>query len=284
MGIDTTAENVSNPAATEMIISAGRAIVDGGTRLEREAGYPHWTAGFMLKGRFELTTRHKLFRVEARGCAIIPPNTPYELKISRKQDQIWMIFDPREHLLESLIPKGRSVGVRTIRFDDDGVWIDIRDGLEALLRWWSREPPHLALAENAMEKVLLTACWEDEGRRQDPVDMRSAKVVGHITHHLAEELSVESLAALAGLSPSRFAHLFKDQMGVTPMGFLESRRIEQARQLLLGTDLSIQQIAWETGFPNSQHFSTRFRKLCGQSPSAFRKATLRSFGELFPKE
>ena len=51
---------------------------------------------------------------------------------------------------------------------------------------------------------------------------------------------------------------------------------------LLTTDLPVQQIGLQVGFPNAQHFSTRFRKLTGQSPRAFREAPQRRFGELNP--
>lgn len=105
-----------------------------------------------------------------------------------------------------------------------------------------------------------------------------------INDQLGEELFVETLAEEAGLSLSRFAHLFRERMGVTPMNYLESRRMEQARQLLLTTDLPVQEVALNIGFPNAQHFSTRFRKLTGQSPSAFRQSPQRRFGELYPEE
>ena len=97
-------------------------------------------------------------------------------------------------------------------------------------------------------------------------------------------MTIESLSRVAALSPSRFAHLFRERTGVTPMNFLEARRMEQAKQLLLTTDLPVQQVAQNIGFSNAQHFSTRFRKLTGQSPSAFRQSPQRRFGELHPAD
>ena len=68
------------------------------------------------------------------------------------------------------------------------------------------------------------------------------------------------------------------------MQFLEMRRIEKAKHLLLTTDLPVQQIGLHTGFPNAQHFSVRFRQLAGQSPRAFRTTPRRRFGELNPHQ
>ena len=68
------------------------------------------------------------------------------------------------------------------------------------------------------------------------------------------------------------------------MKFLEMRRIEKAKGLLLTTDLPVQEVGRLTGFPNAQHFSIRFRKMSGQSPRDFRLKPRRRFAELNPHE
>ncbi len=267
-----------------MIISAARAIVNSGVCLERDSGFPHWTAGFLLAGSIKVVTAEGIHQIGQHGCVILPPHTPYELTVTEKQDQVWMIFDPREQLLEGFLLQGRTSEPFSVTFDDLETWAEVDAGLCDLLKWWEKQPPHLSLAENAMEKVLLLALWALDQQNEIPADERIANVVEHMKQYLAEEMTIESLSHIAALSPSRFAHLFRERMGVTPMNFLESRRMEQARHLLLTTDSPIQQIGFDIGFPNQQHFSTRFRKLTGQSPSAFRRAPRRRFGELHPSD
>ncbi|MDE0860208.1 MAG: AraC family transcriptional regulator [Akkermansiaceae bacterium] len=268
-----------------MIIAAGRSITPAGEQMEREPGFPHWTAGFLIAGSIEIAlTGGRTIQLESHACVIIPPNTPYELTVKKQQDQVWMIFDPRMHLQEGLRPLNQDFETFAVAFEDSETWTAVRAGLHDLVRWWGATPPHLLLAENAMVKVLLLARWEYDQQHHSTPDERIGRVVDIINNRLGEELSVETLAEEAGLSPSRFAHLFRERMGVTPMNFLESRRMEQARQLLLTTDLPVQEVALNIGFPNAQHFSTRFRKITGQSPSAFRKIPRRRFGELYPEE
>ena len=133
-----------------------------------------------------------------------------------------------------------------------------------------------------MERVLLLAIREHGLQNQQMPDERIQRVVAHIDERFEEELPVEELARVAGLSPSRFAHLFRQFTGLAPMKFLEIHRIERAKHLLLTTDLPVQEIGFSCGFTNSQHFSTRFRSLTGQSPSAYRQVPKRRFGELNP--
>jgi len=267
-----------------MIISAGRSITPAGVQMERGPGFPHWTAGFLLAGSIETAFADRTIRLGRRTGAILPPNTPYEFTTRKRKNEVWMIFDPRPRLLEGLRTSGGISEPFSVAFQNSETWAAVRAGLDDLVRWWGATPPHLLLAENAMEKVLLLARWEHDQQHQSTPDERIGRVLALINDQLGEELFVETLAEEAGLSPSRFAHLFRERMGVTPMNFLESRRMEQAKQLLLTTDLPVQEVALNIGFPNAQHFSTRFRKLTGQSPSAFRKIPRRRFGELYPEE
>lgn len=267
-----------------MIISAARAIVNTGVCLERGSGFPHWTAGFLLAGSIKVVTAEGIHHIGQHGCVILPPHTPYELTVTKKQDQVWMIFDPREPFIEGFLLKGRTSEPFSVTFDDPETWAEVDTGLCDLLKWWEKQPPHLSLAENAMEKVLLLARWAHDQQNEIPADERIANVIEHMKQSLTEEMTIGSLSHIAALSPSRFAHLFRERMGVTPMNFLEARRMEQAKQILLTTDLPIQVIAMNIGFPNAQHFSTRFRKLTGQSPSAFRESPQQRFGELYPEE
>lgn len=267
-----------------MIVSAGESKQAAGLRMERGPGFPHWTAGFFLSGMTELVCARQILQFTGRSAVILPPQTPYCLTVRKPQREIWMIFEPRPRLLQALLSPEDPAGCISVAFGDPGTWTGVQAGLRDLLRWWGCQPPQLLLAENAMEKVLLLAQWTHALRNQPQLDERIGRVTAHIEAHLHEELSVEVLARVAALSVSRLAHLFRDRMGLSPMQFLEMRRIEKAKHLLLTTDLPVQQIGLHTGFPNAQHFSVRFRQLAGQSPRAFRTTPRRRFGELNPHQ
>jgi len=83
---------------------------------------------------------------------------------------------------------------------------------------------------------------------------------------------LEELGRLVGLSPPYLSAAFSESFGISPMRYLLSCRIDRAKELLHASELTITEIALESGFSSLQHFSARFREQTGQSPSEFRKA------------
>jgi AraC family transcriptional regulator of arabinose operon len=81
---------------------------------------------------------------------------------------------------------------------------------------------------------------------------------------------MDQLARSCGLSPSRFAHLFREQMGRSPRAYAEDRRMERAVRLLRLTTLPVAEVAAACGFEDPLYFSSRFRRWTKSSPSAFR--------------
>jgi AraC-like DNA-binding protein len=88
---------------------------------------------------------------------------------------------------------------------------------------------------------------------------------------LAHQWTVEEMAALIGLGTTAFSEKVKNYTGFSPLNYLINIRISEAIKLLKKQELNITNIALETGFYSSQHFSTTFKKLTGYTPIEFRK-------------
>ncbi|HLZ57252.1 MAG TPA: AraC family transcriptional regulator, partial [Ktedonosporobacter sp.] len=97
------------------------------------------------------------------------------------------------------------------------------------------------------------------------------RVTEYILAHLAQPISLETLARQVGYSTSHFAQLFRETTGVTPHQFVLGKRLEQARQLLKVTDLPLSQVALEVGFQNQSHFTQAFRSRLGVTPRQYRQ-------------
>ncbi len=96
------------------------------------------------------------------------------------------------------------------------------------------------------------------------------RVHEYIEAHLNDTVELLELAAIAGLSIFHFARQFKQSAGVTPHYYLIRSRIERARELLAGTDLSLSEIAFATGFSDQSHLTRHFRQMIGMTPGQFR--------------
>ncbi|MGD1914098.1 MAG: helix-turn-helix domain-containing protein [Rivularia sp. (in: cyanobacteria)] len=80
-----------------------------------------------------------------------------------------------------------------------------------------------------------------------------------------------SLANLTGYSSVHFTRMFKKATGQTPREYLMHHRINKAKHLLENKELSIIEVAYQSGFSSHAHFSTQFRRLVGTPPQAYRK-------------
>ena len=96
------------------------------------------------------------------------------------------------------------------------------------------------------------------------------RVSTYIEEHLAEDLSLSELAAVAYLSSYHFARLFKASTGFAPHQYVIGRRIERAKLLLSTTNWSLAAIAHAVGFAHESHLALHFKRLTGLLPSSYR--------------
>jgi len=97
------------------------------------------------------------------------------------------------------------------------------------------------------------------------------RIADFIEEHLAEDLPLAALAALAGLSSYHFARAFKQSFGVPPHRYHTGRRIERAKTLLRTSSRSVTEVALGIGFAETSSFSAAFRKFTGVAPSDYRR-------------
>jgi AraC family transcriptional regulator of arabinose operon len=100
--------------------------------------------------------------------------------------------------------------------------------------------------------------------------LRRSRRSEYLSHNLDRRVPVDELAGAVHLSPSRLAHLFKQETGVSPRRSAELQRLERAKQLLGLTSLPVYQVPQQAGFESQFYFATRFRKVTGRTPSEFR--------------
>jgi transcriptional regulator GlxA family with amidase domain len=89
---------------------------------------------------------------------------------------------------------------------------------------------------------------------------------------LAEPLDVAAMAAHARVSPRTFARRFREETGTTPLQWLLSQRVLEARRLLEECDLPVEAIAWRCGFGTAASLRDHFRRATATTPTAYRGA------------
>ncbi|MDY3928510.1 MAG: AraC family transcriptional regulator [Clostridia bacterium] len=96
------------------------------------------------------------------------------------------------------------------------------------------------------------------------------KVVQYIEAHFGNDISNSDLAAVAGYHPYHLNRLMKSTTGMTLHSYILNTRLENSKNFLLNTNMSIAEIAEKCGFKNSYHFSNTFKSKIGLTPTLFR--------------
>jgi two-component system response regulator YesN len=122
-----------------------------------------------------------------------------------------------------------------------------------------------------MQKVRLKILRRGGHEDETAGAKRIYKIISYLNDHLEEDISLKKLSEVFFLHPSYLSQLFKTETGMNYHEYLAKLRIERAKQFLLTSDLSVDQIAEKTGFGNYRTFSAAFRRLEKNSPSEFRR-------------
>lgn len=120
--------------------------------------------------------------------------------------------------------------------------------------------------------VLTRVRSDTDSMTQDPVKHRGLiNLLRQMQSHYADEWTIEKIAAECNVSKSQLFRLFRTTFDQSPAQWLKSYRLSQSRRMLVDTDSSIAEIAFEIGYKDPLHFSRDFKKSVGVSPSQFRK-------------
>jgi transcriptional regulator GlxA family with amidase domain len=128
-------------------------------------------------------------------------------------------------------------------------------------------------------KVLLVVMKRQGGQAQfspltaavAPHETAITRVQNHVLEHLGESYSIECMASLANMSPRHFARVFARDVNMTPMEFLQSARIDCARNLLETTELPLKTVAFKSGFGSVRHMRFLFSEKLGLTPTQYRE-------------
>lgn len=130
---------------------------------------------------------------------------------------------------------------------------------------------------------FLTVCsyarlvWEAaEFSRQEKIFQQPQyveKAVQYIQNHFTDDILINDIAHVAGVSSSHLHLLFKHHMQTSPIQFLLQLRLSRAQELLSGTSLPVKQICYQSGFSDLKNFCTYFKRQNNLTPTQYRSLT-----------
>lgn len=141
-------------------------------------------------------------------------------------------------------------------------------------RWAAEEPSEIALMEIHARLARLAAALPPPAAKGAAEARAAERMLAVVASHYTEDLSVESIAAGAGVHPVYGAQAFKQALGMPVWQYVTQLRLAHARRLLTGTGWGVDRVAHESGFQTRSSFYRAFREGVGGTPSEYRRRSL----------
>ena len=222
-----------------------------------------------VAGRGWCETSGGRFDVTAGEVVILPPRHPHAYGADKREPwTIWWLHLTGRDLAEFLDAANVTVEqpVRTI-----SERYRVAALVSEVLTWMERDTTTASItaASGAAWHLLslLVAQPSSGDERSDSID----EAAEYLRAHVGERVEVSQLAAAANLSPSHFAALFRQRLGMPVLRYQTQLRMARARELLDQTSLSIAQISERVGYADSFYFARQFRATHGMTPTGYRE-------------
>lgn len=223
---------------------------------------------FMLEGEGVILSNNENIRLKAGDILFIPKNTTYKSTWIPMPKAVFhslhFSFQAKnDPLFNKIIP---------VQLLDNTQF----ERLYALLK----EIELHQFSKNTQSFFTISAFYELCGRLFERVKINTPKTISktispaiaYVEQNYTKPISVETLANLCFLSPSRFYYLFKQQTGISPIVYKNIVAIQNvAQELIYNKEEPIKNIAERHGFPSIVYFERLFKKTTGKTPSQYRK-------------
>ncbi len=158
--------------------------------------------------------------------------------------------------------------------------------LHELRETWERGGADGRYLVDATLRRVLGLVNRDRGECRPPSERpdreRIRPVLAYVEGHCQESITLEDVAEVVHVSPSRVRHLFKDATGVSFKEYVTHVRVAESKRLLLGTDLSVEDVARQVSYTNLHQFYKVFHRSCSMSPAEYRRYYTRAGSTLTP--
>ncbi len=261
--------------STPRLLHAGHFHTRPGYRTIRRRGTQDWLLFYTLAGSGRTVHRGGPLLTQRGDCVILPPGLPHDYRIAlgcSVWEFLWSHFLPWPHWLGLLSWPAVYPGIKYLRVGDQDVHQRVVSALERMCDF--RRGPFKQrelFAMNSLEEALLWLNSLNRDITEGQFDARIRRAMNYICQHASDRLTLRDIAADCCLSQSRLSHLFRRQLGVTPVQYIEQQRMRRARELLELSSFSITEIADMAGYASPTYFSRRFTALVGTAPRTYRR-------------
>ncbi|HEA28756.1 MAG TPA: AraC family transcriptional regulator [Leeuwenhoekiella sp.] len=182
-------------------------------------------------------------------------------------------------LMNETLPKadGKEWGLMDYNFhftNDEGIYQILQ---RLLFLFTENHPSKDFFVDNMLQELIVRVLQTNNKKIYNQKNLtphndgRMALVIQYIGDNLSQSLSIEQLSKKACMSSSNFYRVFKNEMGLSPIDFINTERIKRAVRLLQDPARKVKDVYMECGFESRSYFNRVFKKLKKTSPSRYQE-------------
>jgi len=246
--------------------------------------YQLWTDShlitYVINGKKDWISSKKTFEI-CKGDALFVRKGVYATRQYFEVDYCVMLFFITDDFIKNFVLENQLSGTDNSVVDQDQIFnIDVNDTLESLIQSvfnYLKEGGDIPrnLVEMKFKELLFNIILNPKNKKLanffTSLDSTGKADLEYILQqNFQYDLKMEDLAKLSGRSLSSFKRDIKSFFNETPGAFLKRKRLEYASTLLQNSDLTVNEVCYESGFKNPSHFNKIFKDKYGLPPKQFR--------------
>ena len=227
--------------------------------------FPDILIAFIINGTFQVKYRKHSFEAKRGDVVLLDCVEPHYYHAAGDTEFLYMNFsgcnshEICQHLIAgkgSLIHQQSNIIIS--KELHNMVDFYIKDGIENMFQSSMR-----------IYRIFEALISDDNtiAQKDNPIN----DTIHYIRKNLSSNLSLEILSSIANMSPYYYSHSFKKQTGFSPIEYVINTRIDHAKNLLVSTAQSVEEIAYQSGYSSSSSFITAFIKRMKITPKQYRK-------------
>src|SRR5690625_2043865 len=236
----------------------------------------HFTELFyIVKGKGAFILQNHDIPVKKNDLVIINPNIEHTEQ-SNHHDSLEYIALGLEGISFELPKEDSQIGLFTYQGDQDDVLFYLK---KLLYEVQHSHSDYALICQNIIEILVVKLQRAKNITIQNNIPKRMNQSVALIKHYINQNfrgpIKLDKLAIVGSINKYYLSHIFKDDVNISPIEYLNQVRIKEAKNLLETTSFTIAEIARFTCFSSQSFFSQVFRRETNQTPSEYRKQSRR---------
>lgn len=270
-------------------IPAGEYVLPKlGKNWEQEYGYGYdgtlhfhnyTEIGYCYRGKGQLIIEDRVYRYSDHMYSVIPPNIPHTTISDEGNICKWefLFLDLNAYIDQEFGDDMLTADKLKQIISKQGTLKSMANHprlgriiLNVIEECRSREIYYKMSLEGLLKVLLSELLRLDEERERALRDQYAGKYIrpalDYVEKHFGEEIRIEDLSRICGLSESHFRRLFVESVNMKPVDYVNLVRIQHACTLMQKEDLSMEDIGYRVGYQTVSTFNRNFRKITGKAP------------------